>query len=572
MKKEKIRAFRKKEIAISLKVKLLLIFAMIILLVGTVSIVSNILLRQDMTRLDEMVRTTVEANGIMGNVDKMYQAFTPYIMDGKDEDKETVLSQLNEANRRILQLKDMLQWNNSISALNALERLMETYNEKYQNIFNADEKERLKLWVEQKEETNKVKEFINAQVLVLISEELTFQNQLRAQIIQRADMVEMLVLIALILITLTSAVIAVIFSRRLGNTISKLAHMAQRISDGDLNVESIAVKARDDTSILANAFNKMSENLRQVIRNIHINSDKVAHSSEILRTGAEQTSKSIEQVSATIQNVAYGALSQTNQLKESSEAVSRLYEGNQTLLCGINGILDTSKNASLSADIGNEKIKNLIQQIDIIEEKVSSAQSVTITLDSRTDQIRKILDSIASIATQTNLLSLNAAIEAARAGEHGKGFAVVAEEIRKLADASAYSAKEITGMLVEIQEQIHSVAENMQAGVSEVKEGSRIAKDAGDAFNDIAGNNKKVELQVSEANKQIGEITHQVQKVEEMSKSIWAIAEQSSVGSQDVAASMEEQSASIEEIFSSATELSDMAAELTDMVSRFKLK
>lgn len=569
--KNRISVFMKNGITISLKTKLLLIFAMIILLVGTVSIVSYVLLRQDMTKLNGMVRATVEANGIVSNVNKMFSSTNDYILSKKDGEKKVVIAQIEEGNKRAILLRNIISSQKALDSLASIERLKKTYDEMYENLFSAAEEERLTQWFAEKEDFKKIMGYINNEVLVLISGELTAQNQMRVEINNRANLVGMLVLIALILITVISAVIATTFSSRLGNAISKLALQSQRISKGDLNVENIMVKSKDDISILSNSFNKMSENLRQMIRNIGNNSDKVAHSSEILKSGAEQTSMSIEQVANTIQNVASGALKQTEQLKESADAVSKLYEGNQMLLHAINNILDTSKNASRSADIGNEKIKNLIRQIDVIEEKVSSAQSVTIALDNRTDRIRKILDSISNISSQTNLLSLNAAIEAARAGEHGKGFAVVAEEIRKLADASANSAKEITVMLQEMQTQIHSVSENMQEGAGEVKEGSRIAEDAGHAFYEIAGNNKMVELQILEVNKKIEAITIEVQKVEEMSKSVWSIAEQSSVGSQDVAASIEEQSASVEEILSSATDLSEMAAELNEMVSHFKL-
>lgn len=560
-----------RDVKLGLKWKLLSTFAVVILLVGTISTVSYILLRQDMEKLDQMILATVEANGIMGNVEKSFQVSSAYILNRKDEDKKEALVQIDQGSERIARLKGLIHSPEGIAALDAVERLKSNYDMRYMQLLKDVEGGKLSQAVSEKQEIEKVKGFIVNDVLKLISAELTTQNHMREAIDRKADLVGMLVIISLIGVVTVSTSISIVFSQRLGNTISKLVLQAQRIAGGDLQVENVSVQSKDELAILAGSFNKMSENLRQVIRNIGTNSDKVANSSEVLKHGAEQTSSSIEQVACTIQNVAQGAMQQSEQLKVAAEAVGRLFEANKALLQEITGILDTSRHASASADAGNEKIVRLIGQITVIEEKISTAQSVTAILDSQTDKIRKILDTISSIASQTNLLSLNAAIEAARAGEHGKGFAVVADEIRKLADGSASAAKEITGMLQEIQNRVHTVAEDMQVGVREVKEGSRIAGDAGSAFGEIVRSSRKVELQIQGATQQIESITSEVQKVEQMSKSVLAIADESSSGSQDVAATIEEQSAGVEEILGSATELAEMAADLKEMVNRFKI-
>lgn len=169
------------------------------------------------------------------------------------------------------------------------------------------------------------------------------------------------------------------------------------------------------------------------------------------------------------------------------------------------------------------------------------------------------------------MLSLNASIEAARAGEYSRGFAVVAEEIRKLADGSAQAVDDITKLLNEIQSESLQVADRMVIGVQEVKVGLDMAEEVQVNFGEIVDTSKDADYGVKNITNAIQKMVQELLKVEEMSQSIAAIAEESSAGSQEVAASAEEQTAILEEISSSASMLSNMADELQSVIRKFNL-
>jgi methyl-accepting chemotaxis protein len=192
-------------------------------------------------------------------------------------------------------------------------------------------------------------------------------------------------------------------------------------------------------------------------------------------------------------------------------------------------------------------------------------------LGAQSKEIGTIVDTIAGIAGQTNLLALNAAIEAARAGEQGRGFAVVAEEVRKLAEQSSESAKQIAELIGPIQIDTANAVATMEEGTKQVRIGTEVVTNAGDSFKQIAvlvegishKSNQMAEVITTMA---LGtnDIVMAVQEIDTMSKNVAAEA-------QTVSASTQEQTASMHEVADASQALAQMAQDLQEAIIKFKV-
>jgi len=230
---------------------------------------------------------------------------------------------------------------------------------------------------------------------------------------------------------------------------------------------------------------------------------------------------------------------------------------------------------------------------------VGQASERLARLNDSSRQIGQITEAITAIADQTNLLALNAAIEAARAGEHGRGFAVVAEEVRKLAERSSGSTREITELIGSVQRQIGEAAQAMTAGLVDVESGSRMAAEAGLALSAIQTTVETAAQQVQNVARTAQAVQKDARNVvaafdalaalteentaatEEMAASsaevstfmgrITDLAQTNAAAAEEVSASVEELTASSEEVAASAQGLSQIARELGAQVGKFRV-
>ncbi|USB33070.1 methyl-accepting chemotaxis protein [Paenibacillus sp. YPG26] len=378
-------------------------------------------------------------------------------------------------------------------------------------------------------------------------------------------------IIACLISILLAVIIGIIISRLISRSVKALAEGAEKIAEGYLNQEDIAVKSRDEIGDLARSFNQMKSNLRNVISQVGFNTEQVAATAEELSANAEQTGRATEQITISMQEAATGAEKQVSSAYEATQAVGEISKGMDQAEASIRAVTGLTDLANEKAGQGNAVVSETISQMRRVQQSIKTSAEVVNTLGEKSTEIGQIVQLITQIAGQTNLLALNASIEAARAGEQGRGFAVVAGEVRKLAEQTEGAATQVRDLIMEVQSEAEKAVLSMNEGTETFQEGIKQVDRTGEVFTDILNSIGQVSSETRDVSAVVEQVNASARVMVEMIENIALIAEQSSANTQNVAASAEEQNASMEEVASSAEALSNMSQELQTLVSQFKV-
>jgi methyl-accepting chemotaxis protein len=381
------------------------------------------------------------------------------------------------------------------------------------------------------------------------------------------------IIIVVSLISLLACIaVSILLAASIIRPIMRVTRQLKDISEGDGDLtRQLEVKSNDEVGDLAKYFNKMVDNLRNIMRQVGIGAEQVAASSEELTASAEQTSRSTEHIAVAMQDVSAGSERQVQSVAESSKFIAEMSQGLNQITDNTQQVSDSVIQASEVAAEGSVSIHSVVDQMESINKQILRLSDMIAVLGQRSQEVEEIVSVIRGIAGQTNLLALNAAIEAARAGEHGRGFAVVADEVRKLAEESSKSAQQISDMVQSIQEDTQAAVVSMNGTTEEVRKGMNTVADAGKSFEQIQRAVGKVNGQVQEVSAAVQQISAETELVVQSIATIDEIAASTASGTQNVAAAAQEQLASMEEITSSAVSLSKMAEDLQALVGQFKV-
>ena len=267
-----------------------------------------------------------------------------------------------------------------------------------------------------------------------------------------------------------------------------------------------------------------------------------------------------------------GAQSQVSKVDESSTLIEGILQFSNEMGEQAEFINETAKKGADKSKDGLQTIGNLSEGMtEILEYSKETDISIT-SLTQRSDEISRVLSIMKEIAAQTNLLALNAAIEAAQAGDAGRGFAVVAEEVRKLAEGSKNSAKEIEILIDDIQNDTKSTARLIAEMSERIRGGEVNSKEAATAFEEMATSYAQT-LQLSEKIvKATKQQTVDIGNIVGITESVVVIAEETATGTEQVASSSSELSAGMTTFSDKSEQVMDTVNELKNQVGKFKLK
>ncbi|QFF98196.1 methyl-accepting chemotaxis protein [Psychrobacillus glaciei] len=370
---------------------------------------------------------------------------------------------------------------------------------------------------------------------------------------------------------LLGIVLAYFISRSISRPVKKVTAGLAEIADGNLLIEPIIIKNKDEVGDMATAFNRMSNDLREIVASVRDSSMQLASNAEELSATTEESLASSQMVAKSAEEQMVTSEQQVRHMDSSVQAMTELTQGVGQISISNEEMLYAADDVQKLVKKGSGVVREVTTQMNTIHTTFVDTTMIMHDMAKHSDEIQSITSLITAISEQTNLLALNAAIEAARAGEYGKGFAVVAEEVRKLAEQSKNSATQIASMVQVIQSASNDAVKAITAGEIKVDEGLSKTNESMDVFKEIETAVGEVGIKVESVSAAIEQIQAMAESVSEGSLEVQRLAAIAADGANDTSAATEEQLAANEEITANAQSLTDLAETLQNNVSHFKI-
>lgn len=356
------------------------------------------------------------------------------------------------------------------------------------------------------------------------------------------------------------------------NTLSGIANKVADLDFTENHGQEILDKRKDEVGMVSRAISNLHNEITSIIYIIKDQGTQLANSNIEFKQQFDDIVENVTNVNVAVEEIATGSTSQANETSSAGDSIGNMGAAIESNGSSFNTLEESIKRMN---ELAKESERMLTDLYEINSKTSHTVEAVTAQTDVTNQSAEKIKDAVVviqDIASQTNLLSLNASIEAARAGESGRGFAVVAEEIRKLAEDSANSAAEIENVVKELIDNSGDSVEKMKSLSEDAKTQEEKLTSTRESFDGLHGEITSVSTASTDIFAQTNKIGELKNGVSGVIEQLAAIAEENAASTEETSASMNVLTESIERCKTETKILNDLSQKLNDQTSKFKFE
>lgn len=376
-----------------------------------------------------------------------------------------------------------------------------------------------------------------------------------------------------LILLIVFGVSGLVVSSRIARSLTKAKEALQHLAEGrlDTHVAEDVMKRNDEIGDIGRATTELIQRLREIVEKLLKTSGDLFETGNSLDTMAASSNIATNEISRAVDGISKGAISQAEEIESASAQIASIGELIDEIVDNVGNLTRTSNDMSAAGEASTRTMVNLSESNDRTSEAITSISRQIRLTDESIKRISEATDLITSIASQTNLLSLNASIESARAGEAGKGFAVVASEIQKLAVQSSDAAVEIQQIINTLQSESTRTMREMQAAEALMKEQQDKLDETRAKFDEVSGGIKISREGTEQIRVSADSCGSARTAVIDVFSNLSAISEENAASTEETNASMQELNATLNLLANEAGKLKDISQALNDYMQFFQM-